>query len=61
MDVNSISSASTAISANALQQSVDIAVLKKATDAQTDQVNMLLQGMTAAQHPYLGQSLDLKI
>ncbi|WP_028551406.1 YjfB family protein [Paenibacillus sp. UNC451MF] len=61
MDVSGISAASTAISANELKQSVDIAVLKKATDAQTEQVNALLQGMTAAQHPYLGQSIDLKI
>lgn len=61
MDVTSISAASTAISANALKQSVDIAVLKQATDAQTEQVNALLQGFAAAQHPYLGQSIDLKV
>ncbi|WP_179136248.1 YjfB family protein [Paenibacillus sp. 32352] len=61
MDVGSIGSASMALSASALKQTVGIAVLKKSADMQTEQVNTLLQGFAAAQHPYLGQSLDLKV
>jgi hypothetical protein len=57
---NALSAAS---SGDALQQAVGITLLNKMKDAQTVQAATLLQDFAAAQvpHPYLGQSLDIKL
>lgn len=45
---------------DALKQAVGIALLGKLKDMQTAQTATLLQDFAAAQHPYLGKSLDIR-
>ncbi|TDF96239.1 YjfB family protein [Paenibacillus piri] len=59
MEINNALSA--ASSGDALKQAVGIALLSKVKDTQTAQAVTLLQDFAAAQHPYLGKTLDIKI
>ncbi|NOU92993.1 putative motility protein [Paenibacillus sp. LMG 31456] len=59
MEINSALSA--ASSGDALQQAVGITLLNKVQDTQAAQAAVMLQDFAAAQHPFLGKSLDIKI
>ncbi|SFM13374.1 Putative motility protein [Paenibacillus sp. 1_12] len=48
-------------SGDALKQAVGIALLSKVQDTQAAQTAVLLQDFTAAQHPNLGKTLDIRI
>jgi hypothetical protein len=50
-----------ASSGNALKQAVGIAMLSKMKDTQAAQAATMLQDFAAAQHPYLGKQLDIKV
>lgn len=48
-------------SGDALKQAVGITLLSKMKDTQTEQMAVMLQEFAAAQHPYLGKSLDIRV
>jgi hypothetical protein len=48
-------------SSDLLKQTIGVALLGKVKDAQASQAATLLQDFAAAQHPYLGKTLDIKI
>lgn len=46
---------------SALKQAINITLLSKMKDAQTEQMAVMLQDFAAAQHPNLGKSLDIRV
>ncbi|WP_461479621.1 putative motility protein [Paenibacillus sp. PvR148] len=48
-------------SGDALKQAVGITLLSKMKDTQTEQMAVMLQDFAAAQHSYLGKSLDIRV
>jgi hypothetical protein len=50
-----------ASSGDALKQAIGITLLNRVKDTQAAQAATLLQDFAAAQHPYLGKQLDIKV